>query len=69
MADQVRLPEAYRALEAFADTWALPSSDARLHKRMTSSMDEIQAFYDAMLPITERASRSPTYIWPARDGR
>ena len=55
MADQVRLPEAYRALEAFADTWALTSSDARLHKRMTSSMDEIQAFYDAMLPITERA--------------
>jgi hypothetical protein len=55
MTDGVQLPEAYCALEVFAAAWALPNSDARLHKRMTTSMDDIQAFYDAMLPITEQA--------------
>lgn len=55
MAETVRLPEPFRALERFAETWALPTSGQRLHKRMNSSMDEIRAFYDAMLPVAERA--------------
>jgi hypothetical protein len=53
--EAVRLPEAFRTLEGFAETWALPSSDQRLYKRMNSSMEEIQAFYDAVLPLAERA--------------
>ena len=55
MAEPVRLPEPFRELESFANAWALPTSDLRLHKRMNSSMREIQSFYDAMLPIIERA--------------
>lgn len=55
MVEEAKLPEAFRTLEGFADIWALPTSDARLHKRMNSAMDEIQAFYDAMLPVAEHA--------------
>ena len=31
--------------------WGLSSTEDRLVKRMNSSMEEIQSFYDAMLPI------------------
>lgn len=55
MSEPVELPEPFRALEGFAKVWALPTSDARLHKRMNTAMDEINAFYDAMLPVVERA--------------
>ena len=55
MADTAVLPPAFHALEAFAATWALPSSDKRMQKRMASSMDEIQNFYNALLPVTEDA--------------
>lgn len=55
MVDAVLLPPAFVALESFAQGWALASSDERMHKRMASSMAEIQAFYDALLPITEDA--------------
>lgn len=55
MLDQPQLPAAFCELEVFAASWALPNSDARLHKRMTTSMADIQAFYDAMLPVTEQA--------------
>lgn len=55
MADTATLPPAFHALEVFAETWALASSDKRMHKRMASSMAEIQAFYDALLPVTEQA--------------
>src|SRR3954469_16850753 len=40
------LPEAYADLEPFAD-WALPTERERYDKRLASSMDELQAFYDA----------------------
>lgn len=55
MSEPVRLPAAFQALAGFADSWALPSSDERLHKRMHSAMDEIQSFYDAMLPVVKDA--------------
>ena len=51
----VSLPEAFRALETFAVAWALASSDERMQKRMASTMEDIQAFYDALLPVTESA--------------
>jgi hypothetical protein len=55
MVESVALPAAFAELEHFASGWALPSSDERMHKRMNSSMAEIQAFYDTMLTVTEGA--------------
>ena len=55
MSEQIRLPEEFRTLEPFAEAWALATSDERLHRRMNASMAEIQGFYDAMLPVVERA--------------
>lgn len=55
MAEVVQLPEPFQALEEFARTWALATSDARLHKRVNSTMEEIQVFYAAMLPVVEQA--------------
>ena len=49
------VPKSFEALEPFVDEWALPTSDERLLKRMNTAMGEIQIFYDAMLPIVERA--------------
>lgn len=43
------LPAAFADLEPFAD-WALPSEADRYAKRIASSMDELQAFYDAAFP-------------------
>jgi len=53
--ESVTLPNAFQALEEFARTWALPTSDERLYRRMNGSMAEIQAFYNAVLPVTEQA--------------
>lgn len=49
------LPREFANLETFAELWALPSSDARHHRRQTSSMDDIRAFYDAFQPRLEDA--------------
>jgi hypothetical protein len=43
-------PEGFAQLEPFAP-WALPTERARHAKKNASSMVEVQAFYDAMLPI------------------
>lgn len=48
------LPPAFTELEPFAD-WALGSETERLDKRLASPMDEIQAFYSAMLGRIEEA--------------
>ncbi|HTR70429.1 MAG TPA: hypothetical protein VMH41_09415 [Mycobacteriales bacterium] len=45
-------PPQFADLEPFAD-WALPSERDRYGKRITSSMDELQAFYDAAFPRLE----------------
>jgi hypothetical protein len=50
-----RLPGAFEDLEGFIKKWALTTADERLQNRMSSSMDEIQTFYDAMLPRVEQA--------------
>ena len=49
------LPEQFAALEPFAATWCLPTERQRFAQRMASSMDEIQAFYDACFPRAEDA--------------
>jgi len=46
------LPPEFADLEPFAD-WALPSEFNRYAKRLESTMDELQAFYDAAFPRLE----------------
>jgi hypothetical protein len=48
-------PEQFADLEPFAD-WALPSEADRYGKRLASSMDELQAFYDAAFPRMEEST-------------
>ena len=43
------LPADFADLEPFAD-WALPSEFDRYAKRLDSTQDELQAFYDAAFP-------------------
>ncbi|MGH9091467.1 MAG: hypothetical protein ACRDZR_08850 [Acidimicrobiales bacterium] len=43
------LPGSFADLEPFAG-WALPSERDRFAKRLASTMDELQAFYDAAFP-------------------
>lgn len=52
-----QLPEEFADLEAFVTAWALPSEIARRTKRLASTMEEIQAFYDAMLARGEAILR------------
>jgi len=46
------LPPEFADLEPFSD-WALPTERERFAKRLSSTMDELQAFYDAALPRLE----------------
>ena len=48
-------PADFADLEPFAD-WALPTERARYEKRLASTMDELQAFYDAVFPRLEAAT-------------
>ncbi len=49
------IPVAFADLEPFA-AWALPSESERYAKRLASTMDELQAFYDAAFPRLESGS-------------
>jgi hypothetical protein len=49
------LPKEFADLEPFAATWCLATERERFAQRMASSMDDIQAFYDAFLPRAEAA--------------
>jgi hypothetical protein len=46
------LPADFADLEAHAD-WVLATEEERYAKRLASSMDELQAFYDAAFPRLE----------------
>lgn len=45
-------PPEFAALEPFAD-WAIPTERARYDKRVASTMEELQAFYDVAYPLLE----------------
>ena len=47
-------PPEFADLEPFAD-WALRTEGERYAKRLASSMDELQTFYDAALPRLDEA--------------
>lgn len=48
------LPAEFTDLEPFAD-WAIPTERARYAKRVSSTMNELQAFYDAAFPRMDDA--------------
>jgi hypothetical protein len=54
MADAL-LPSEFSDLEPFAKDWCLASEPERYAKRLASTMDEMQAFYDAVFPRAEEA--------------
>jgi hypothetical protein len=49
------LPEAFADLEPFAATWCLATEPERWQRRLATSLDEMQAFYDACFPRAEEA--------------
>jgi hypothetical protein len=49
------LPPEFSDLEPFAEDWCLTSEPERYAKRLASTMDEMQAFYDALFPRAEAA--------------
>ena len=49
-------PADFVDLEPFA-AWAIPTERARYAKRLASTMDELQAFYDIALPRLDGAMR------------
>lgn len=49
------LPTGFETLEGFVAEWALPDAAARMAKRQSSSIEDIRAFYDAMLPLGPKA--------------
>ena len=49
------LPPEFAALEPFAREWCLASEPERYAKRLASTMDELQAFYDALFPRAQDA--------------
>jgi hypothetical protein len=54
MADSL-LPTEFSDLEPFVADWCLDSEPERYAKRLASTMDEMQAFYDAIFPRAEDA--------------
>jgi hypothetical protein len=44
------LPAEFEALEPFGE-WVLPTEPERYAKRLASSMEQMQAFYDAAFPL------------------
>jgi hypothetical protein len=48
------LPAEFEALEPFGE-WVLPTEPERYAQRLASSMEEMQAFYDAAFPLLGRA--------------
>lgn len=49
------LPAEFAELEPFSG-WILATERERYAKRLASSMDEMQAFYDVAFPLLERAT-------------
>jgi hypothetical protein len=49
------LPPEFSDLEPWVADWCLDGEPERYAKRLASTMDEIQAFYDAVFPRAERA--------------
>ena len=57
MTTETRLPEAFPDLEDF-QAWILETQRERRAKRLRSSMEEIQSFYDAISPRIQAILKS-----------
>jgi hypothetical protein len=53
------LPAEFAELEPFAATWCLATEPERYGRRLASTVDEMQAFYDAVVP---RSDEIMTYL-------
>ena len=49
------LPDQFADLEPFAATWCLATEPERWERRQATSLDDMQAFYDAFFPRAEEA--------------
>jgi hypothetical protein len=49
------LPQEFSELEHLVAEWSIEDGHQRYVKRVNSSMEQIQAFYDAMFPHAEEA--------------
>lgn len=65
-------PEGFEALEPYAD-WAVPTEKARFAKRVSSTMDELDEFYNVAFPLlkssTERLENTSLEGIPEPDKR
>ena len=52
---ETRLPSAFAEFEPFAEKWCLATEPERWNMRLSTSMPEIHAFYDAFSPRFEEA--------------
>jgi hypothetical protein len=51
----VALPAGFDSLEPFVADWVLPDAVARMAKRQESTIAEIRGFYDAVVPLGDKA--------------
>lgn len=51
----VLLPSAFAELERYAQTWCLATETERWNARVSSTMPQMQSFYDAFFPRLEEA--------------
>ncbi|MGH7859414.1 MAG: hypothetical protein ACREQY_18980 [Candidatus Binatia bacterium] len=62
MSDEL-LPPEFRDLAPFAARWALPTEQQRNRERLSSDMQDVRVFYEAMMariePILEHLNRFP----------
>jgi hypothetical protein len=49
------LPKEFSELEPFAAQWCLPSETERYARRISSSMEDMRAFYNAITPVAKAA--------------
>jgi hypothetical protein len=49
------LPEGFADLEPYVEDWALPTRAERYATRLSKTIDDLDAFYDAIAPHAERA--------------
>jgi hypothetical protein len=49
------LPPEFADLEPFASTWCLATETERYTRRLASTMDDMQSFYDAFFPRLNEA--------------
>lgn len=65
------LPNEFNDLEVFAAEFALPTREARFQRRVESSMDQINAFYNAVTPkldtVISYLDRVPLSELPSTD--